>query len=217
MASRLNPSGRHPVRRRRRGPDRLRHRQAIVPRAWCLFRDRLDQLRRGRAAVTLNWVELTQGPMALNNIPALTLGIGAIEVSFLRKPDFYFCARGRGRLLRHHRPAGQLACRPGHDRASGERNARHVGWHRCDALSGARHTGVGGDSRSAGALYAHYIRIVDPDIFLFIYTVTMVIMVITGGKDAGGPIVGGALIRLRPEPCAPWRSSPRCSGSSTAC
>jgi branched-chain amino acid transport system permease protein len=34
----------------------------------------------------------------------------------------------------------------------------------------------------AGALYAHYVPIVDRHIFLFTYTVTMVIMVITGGK-----------------------------------
>ena len=32
---------------------------------------------------------------------------------------------------------------------------------------------------AAGALYAHYVRIVDPDVFLFIYTVTMVIMVVS--------------------------------------
>jgi branched-chain amino acid transport system permease protein len=53
---------------------------------------------------------------------------------------------------------------------------------------------------SAGALYAHYIRIVDPDIFLFIYTVTMVIMVVTGGKGTlTGPIVGGLIFGLLPE------------------
>jgi branched-chain amino acid transport system permease protein len=52
----------------------------------------------------------------------------------------------------------------------------------------------------AGALYTHYIRIVDPDIFLFIYTVTMVIMVITGGKGTlAGPIVGGILFGFVPE------------------
>src|ERR1044072_7139315 len=39
--------------------------------------------------VAVNWVELTQGPMALNNIPALTLGAGPIQLSFLRKPSFY--------------------------------------------------------------------------------------------------------------------------------
>ena len=52
---------------------------------------------------------------------------------------------------------------------------------------------------AAGSLYAHYIRIVDPDIFLFIYTVTMVIMVITGGKGTlAGPVVGGLIFGLVP-------------------
>ena len=71
---------------------------------------------------------------------------------------------------------------------------------------------------AAGALYAHYIRIVDPDMFLFIYTVTMVIMVVTGGKGTlAGPIVGGLIFGLLPEMLRALRSSPRCSGSSTAC
>ena len=53
---------------------------------------------------------------------------------------------------------------------------------------------------AAGALYAHYVRIVDPDVFLFIYTVTMVIMVVTGGKGTLlGPIVGGFIFGLLPE------------------
>src|SRR5581483_10085886 len=51
-----------------------------------------------------------------------------------------------------------------------------------------------------GALYAHYVRIVDPDVFLFIYTVTMVIMVIAGGKGTlAGPVVGGLVFGLLPE------------------
>ena len=53
---------------------------------------------------------------------------------------------------------------------------------------------------SAGALYAHYVRIVDPDVFLFIYTVIMVIMVVTGGKGTLiGPVVGGAIFGFLPE------------------
>ena len=53
---------------------------------------------------------------------------------------------------------------------------------------------------AAGALYAHYVRIVDPDIFLFIYTVTMVIMVVTGGKGTlAGPVVGGLIFGIVPE------------------
>ncbi len=52
---------------------------------------------------------------------------------------------------------------------------------------------------SAGSLYAHYLKIIDPDIFLFIYTVTMVIMVITGGKGTlAGPIVGGIIFGFLP-------------------
>ena len=71
---------------------------------------------------------------------------------------------------------------------------------------------------AAGSLYAHYITIVDPDIFLFIYTVTMVIMVITGGKGTlAGPIVGGLIFGFLPVSCAPLALRPRCSGSSTAC
>ena len=51
----------------------------------------------------------------------------------------------------------------------------------------------------AGSLYAHYLKIIDPDIFLFIYTVTMVIMVITGGKGTlAGPIVGGLIFGILP-------------------
>src|SRR5262249_27503684 len=43
------------------------------------------------------------------------------------------------------------------------------------------------------------LKIIDPDIFLFIYTVTMVIMVITGGKGTlAGPIVGGVIFGFLP-------------------
>jgi branched-chain amino acid transport system permease protein len=53
---------------------------------------------------------------------------------------------------------------------------------------------------AAGTVYAHYVRIVDPDVFLFIYTVTMVIMVVTGGKGTlAGPVVGGLIFGLLPE------------------
>jgi branched-chain amino acid transport system permease protein len=61
----------------------------------------------------------------------------------------------------------------------------------------------------AGALYTHYIRIVDPDIFLFIYTVTMVIMVVTGGKGTlAGPIVGGIIFGFVPEFLRAWAIQP---------
>jgi len=53
---------------------------------------------------------------------------------------------------------------------------------------------------AAGGLYAHTVRIIDPDVFLFIYTVTMVIMVVAGGKGTlGGPVIGGLIFGLMPE------------------
>jgi branched-chain amino acid transport system permease protein len=151
--------------------------------------------------VAVNWVELTQGPMALNNIPALTLGIGPIELSFLRKPSFYLlvlaamvvCYIIIVRLVTSRAGRAMIALR------ENESLAMSVGidvtrYLVIATIVSAAMAGM------AGALYTHYIRIVDPDIFLFIYTVTMVIMVITGGKGTlTGPLVGGAIFGILPE------------------
>jgi branched-chain amino acid transport system permease protein len=52
----------------------------------------------------------------------------------------------------------------------------------------------------AGGLYAHYTRFVSPEVFLFTYTVTMVIMVVAGGKGTlAGPVVGALLFTVLPE------------------
>jgi branched-chain amino acid transport system permease protein len=52
----------------------------------------------------------------------------------------------------------------------------------------------------AGGLYAHYTRFVSPEVFLFTYTVTMVIMVVAGGKGTlSGPLVGALLFTALPE------------------
>lgn len=152
--------------------------------------------------VALNWVELTQGPMALNNIPALHFALpGEAELSFLRKPSYYvlvlsvvvlsyillrrlvYSRAGRAMIaLRENEP---LATSVGVDVTRYLVLATMI----AAAMAGA-----------AGTLYAHYVRIVDPDIFLFIYTVTMVIMVVAGGKGTlAGPIVGGVIFGLLPE------------------
>lgn len=151
--------------------------------------------------VTVNWVELTQGPMALNNIPALTLGPDAFEISFLRKPEFYLlvlaaavvCYVIIARLVNSRAGRAMIALR------ENESLAMSVGIDVTHYLVVATVVSAG-IAGMAGALYTHYIRIVDPDIFLFIYTVTMVIMVITGGKGTlAGPIVGGVLFGFLPE------------------
>jgi branched-chain amino acid transport system permease protein len=151
--------------------------------------------------VAVNWDELTQGPMALNNIPALVLGFGDVEVSFLRKPAFYLlvlaiavtCYIIIARLVNSRAGRAMNALR------ENESLATSLGIDVTHYLVIAMVVSAA-MAGMAGALYAHYIRIVDPDIFLFIYTVTMVIMVITGGKGTlAGPIVGGVIFGSLPE------------------
>jgi branched-chain amino acid transport system permease protein len=152
--------------------------------------------------VSLNWVELTQGPMALNNIPYLRLGIpDLVEVSFLRKPANYYLVLAVAilsyivirRLVHSRAGRAMIALR------ENEALAASVGVDvtRYLVLATIVSAAMAG---AAGTLYAHYVRIVDPDVFLFIYTVTMVIMVVTGGKGTlAGPIVGGIIFGFVPE------------------
>jgi len=147
--------------------------------------------------VAVNWVELTQGPMALNNIPPLTLG----SVTFWRKPANYWMVLAVGvvcyvlirRLVNSRAGRAMIALR------ENEPLAVSVGVDVTHYLVLATVVSAA-MAGAAGALYAHYVRIVDPDIFLFIYTVTMVIMVVTGGKGTlAGPVVGGLIFGLVPE------------------
>jgi branched-chain amino acid transport system permease protein len=147
--------------------------------------------------VAVNWVELTQGPMALNNIPPLEL----FGFLFLRKPANYwlvFCAA----LVCYVLIARLVYSRAGRAMvalAENEPLAASVGIDvtRTLVLATVVSAAIAG---AAGALYAHYVRIVDPDVFLFIYTVTMVIMVVTGGKGTlAGPVIGGLIFGLLPE------------------
>jgi len=147
--------------------------------------------------VAVNWVELTQGPMALNNIPALEVW----GFTFLRKPANYWLVLGVAiasyaliRRLVYSRAGRAMVAL-----AENEPLATSVGIDvtRYLVLAAVVSATMAG---AAGALYAHYVRIVDPDVFLFIYTVTMVIMVITGGKGTlAGPVVGGLIFGLLPE------------------
>lgn len=151
--------------------------------------------------VAVNWVELTQGPMALNSIPALTFEFGSYEVSFLRKPEFFYLMLFVAvvsyviiaRLVNSRAGRAMIALR------ENEPLAMSVGIDvtRYLVLATVVSAAICG---MAGSLYTHYIRIVDPDIFMFLYTVTMVIMVVTGGKGTlAGPIIGGVIFGFVPE------------------
>lgn len=151
--------------------------------------------------VALNWVELTQGPLALNNIPPMGYNLPFIgSGEFWSKiPNYYLvlilgvvCYVIIRRIVRSRVGRAMIALRENEPLAvsTGINVTRYLNFAACvsAAMAGA-----------AGSLYAHYIRIIDPDVFLFIYTVTMVIMVITGGKGTLiGPIVGGIIFGILP-------------------
>jgi len=152
--------------------------------------------------ISLNWVELTQGPMALVGIPPFALwlpGQGVVEL--VAKSQTYWLVLGVGvlaflivrQIVRSRIGRALVALR------ENETLARSVGIRVTHYLVIATVVSAG-IAGAAGSLFAHYVRIVDPDVFLFIYTVTMVIMVITGGKGTlWGPVVGGLIFGLLPD------------------
>jgi branched-chain amino acid transport system permease protein len=151
--------------------------------------------------VALNWVELTQGPLALTNIPPFTLGFpGLGDYTLWDKTAYYYLVAVVGlvayvvisRLVNSRIGRAMIALKENESLASsvGIDVTHYL------VLAAVVSAAIAG---GAGSLYAHYIKIIDPDIFLFIYTVTMVIMVITGGKGSlAGPVVGGLIFGFLP-------------------
>jgi branched-chain amino acid transport system permease protein len=152
--------------------------------------------------VSVNWMDLTNGPLGLPGVPPLEIALpGLPPLSLRTKAAFYYVVlaavalsylvclaliRSRvGRALVALRENETLAASVGID-----------GTHYLvlAAVVSAALAGFG------GGLYAHYTRFVSPEVFLFTYTVTMVIMVVAGGKGTlAGPIVGAVLFTVLPE------------------
>jgi branched-chain amino acid transport system permease protein len=152
--------------------------------------------------VALNWVDLTEGPMALNNIPALTMwvpGEGVIDLS--TKLSTYWLVLAVA-VLSYLLVAALVHSRIGRAMIALRENevlARSVGI-RVTHYLGIATVFAAGIAGAAGGLYAHTVRIIDPDVFMFMFTIMMVIMVIVGGKGTlAGPVVGGLLFGLLPE------------------
>jgi branched-chain amino acid transport system permease protein len=147
--------------------------------------------------VSVNWMELTNGPLGLPGVPAPELA----GISFRTKSAYYYLvllAAAVAYLVCHrlvHSRLGRafLALR------ENEALAESVGVDpvRTLVLAAVVSAALAG---VAGSLYAHYTRFVSPEVFLFSYTVTMVIMVVAGGKGTLlGPVVGALLFTVLPE------------------
>jgi len=152
--------------------------------------------------ISLNWTDLTEGPMGMISIPPFSLWIpGEGLINLTSKAAIYWLVLVVG-VLSYLLIAMLVSSRHGRAMIALRENetlATSVGIPVTYflALATVISAAIAG---AAGGLYAHTVRIIDPDVFLFIYTVTMVIMVVAGGKGTlGGPVIGGLIFGLMPE------------------
>ena len=147
--------------------------------------------------VSVNWMELTNGPLGLPGVPAPALA----GIELRTKDHYYYLVLGGAaasflvcrRLVLSRLGRAFVALR------ENEPLAESVGVDptRTLVLAAVVSAGMAG---LAGSLYAHYTRFVSPEVFLFSYTVTMVVMVVAGGKGTlAGPVVGAVLFTALPE------------------
>jgi branched-chain amino acid transport system permease protein len=147
--------------------------------------------------VSVNWMELTNGPLGLPGVPAPELP----GLSLRTKSAYYFLVLAATALayLVCHRLVRSRLGRAFVALRENEALAESVGVDptRTLVLAAVVSAALAG---VAGSLYAHYTRFVSPEVFLFSYTVTMVIMVVAGGKGTlAGPVVGAVLFTILPE------------------
>ncbi|HEX9463020.1 MAG TPA: branched-chain amino acid ABC transporter permease [Alphaproteobacteria bacterium] len=152
--------------------------------------------------VAVNTVDLTRGQMGLAGIQAPTItvpGLGTLD--FGAKTEFYYltlafaaiCVWTVARIVRSPIGWGLAAVR------ENENLGESVG------VSAYRHSMIaflvgGAFAGIAGSLHAHYMNFVSPDLFLFSYTTTMLVMVVIGGRTTiAGPVIGAVVFTFLPE------------------
>jgi branched-chain amino acid transport system permease protein len=140
--------------------------------------------------VTTYWVDLTRGPMGISNIPYFSFGFGTPAFESARANYYlalgfvlvagYAChalvASRTGRAFIALRENAPLAASLGVDTF----HMKLLGFVAATALAGI-----------GGALYAHYIRVITPELMSLNYMAALVIMVIVGGRGTiVGPVLG---------------------------
>ena len=147
--------------------------------------------------VSINWMELTNGPLGLPGVPPPDFGPWSLRT----KRAYYYLvlAAAAFTYLVCHRLVHSRIGRALVALRENEPLAESVG------IDGTRYLVLAAVVSAAlagvaGSLYAHYTRFVSPEVFLFTYTVTMVIMVIAGGQGTLlGPVIGALLFTALPE------------------
>jgi branched-chain amino acid transport system permease protein len=144
--------------------------------------------------VANNWIDLTNGPMGVSGIakPAAIAGATGVQ----QKLWFYYAGLvlAAASLLVSYRfvysNIGRAAVAVRENRFV----AQSIGiWpFYLGLVTFVLAAAVGG---LAGGFYAHYISYVGPEVFGFSFMITMIIMVLAGGKGTlAGPVVGAVLV-----------------------
>ena len=154
------------------------------------------------ALVSINWMDLTNGPLGLPGVPPLEIALPGLPALSLRAKGAYYYLVLAAVALCYLVSAAVIRSRIGRALIALRENETLAGSVGIDgthylvlaAVLSAAMAGLG------GGLYAHYTRFVSPEVFLFSYTVTMVIMVVAGGKGTlAGPVVGAVIFTVLPE------------------
>ncbi|MBI4241472.1 MAG: branched-chain amino acid ABC transporter permease [Candidatus Rokubacteria bacterium] len=149
--------------------------------------------------VLLNWVELTNGPMGLTNIPAPAVPASVFGTDDRR--SFYWLAASTmivvllcsRRIETSTLGRSFIALRD--DEIAAAAAGMNVRALKLIALGlSAAFAGV------SGVLFAHYMRVIEPSSFEVYVSIEAVLMVIIGGRGTfWGPVVGALIVTALPE------------------
>ncbi len=151
--------------------------------------------------LSVNWVELTNGPMGLTGIRTPVVNLAGMAVNVSNKTVFYYlmlalvaiCLLVANRMIRSHVGRAWISIRE-HTELSASIGVSRYAYGLAAILMASAMAGL------SGGMYAYYITIVTPDVFSFAFTIMWLIMVITGGKGTQfGPILGSVLFTMLPE------------------
>jgi branched-chain amino acid transport system permease protein len=151
--------------------------------------------------ITLNSDTLTGGPMGLGGIPAPMIAIGSWKLEVSTKTSYYYFIFGLvlATLYLCYRIVNSRLGRACIGIRENEELAESLG------ISAFRYTLmfsiIGGILASiAGSFYAYYVSFVSPELMSFHQMVTMLLMLVIGGRGTViGPVIGAILFTIIPE------------------
>ncbi len=152
--------------------------------------------------VAMNWVDLTRGALGLYDIPPLTpIRLGGLTVEFVSERSAYYVVLAlvviTVLLLRRllHSDFGITLESMREDEAGAESIGIHTTQYKLAVFMISAFV-----AGFAGAFYAHYVRLISPEMMSAGETTSVITMVMVGGLGTlMGPVLGGVLVTFLSE------------------